>query len=220
MKKYLTKEMLKRNLVMLFSVCMMGVCVQFLNLTKLGPDPCSALNYGASARLGMSFGNYQLLFNVILFLIVVVQDRTLFGTGSLGNMIVVGYAADFTGWVLRQTGLLKTLENTMTTGLAVGIMIPTLLVFLVVAALYMNCGLGTAPYDAVPFLVHRKLEKATKKSIPFRFVRMAFDGIVTLAAFLVGGSIGIVTVLMIFLLGPAVDMVSKAVKKSGLFSKQ
>ena len=218
MKKYLTKEMLKRNLVMLFSVCMMGVCVQFLNLTKLGPDPCSALNYGVAAKLHMSFGNYQFLFNVILFLIVVFQDRTLFGTGSLGNMILVGYAADFTGWVLEQAGLMQRLQN-MTPGLAVGIMIPTLLVFLVVAALYMNCGLGTAPYDAVPFLVHRKLEKATKKTIPFRFIRMAFDGIVTLAAFVVGGSIGIVTVLMIFLLGPAVDMVSKLVEKSGIFSK-
>lgn len=216
MKKYFTKDFIKRNLVMLFSVCMMGVCVQFLNLTKLGPDPCSALNYGVSEKLGMSFGNYQFLFNIILFLIVVVQDRTLFGTGSLGNMILVGYAADFTGWLLTLTGLMPKLEN-MSSGLAVGIMIPTLAVFLVVAALYMNCGLGTAPYDAIPFLVHRKLEKATKKTIPFRFIRMAFDGIVTLAAFLIGGSIGIVTVLMIFLLGPAVDMVSGLVKKSGIF---
>lgn len=219
MKKYLTKEYVKRNLIMLFSVCMMGVCVQFLNLTKLGPDPCSALNYGVSAKLGMTFGTYQFLFNVILFLIVVVQDKSLFGTGSLGNMILVGYAADFTGWVLEITGLLPKLQNNMSTGLAVGIMIPALAVFLVVAALYMNCGLGTAPYDAIPFLVHKKLEQARKKSIPFRFVRMAFDGIVTLAAFLIGGGIGIVTVLMIFLLGPAVDMVSKVVEKSGIFAK-
>ncbi|MBO5353004.1 MAG: hypothetical protein J6A77_06860 [Lachnospiraceae bacterium] len=219
MKKYLTKEYLKRNLIMLFSVCMMGVCVQFLNLTKLGPDPCSSLNYGVSAKLGMSFGTYQFLFNVVLFLIVVVQDKSLFGTGSLGNMILVGYAADFTGWVLQVTGLLPKLQENMSAGLAVGIMIPALAVFLVVAALYMNCGLGTAPYDAIPFLVHKKLEMARKKKIPFRFVRMAFDGIVTLAAFLIGGGIGIVTVLMIFLLGPAVDGVSRVVEKSGIFTE-
>ena len=219
MKKYFTKEILKRNLVMLFAVCMMGGCVQFLNLTNLGPDPCSALNYGVSDKLGMSFGNYQFLFNVLLFLIVVVQDRTLFGTGSLGNMILVGYAADFTGWVLRATGAMKHLEH-MSPGMAAGIMIPTLAVFLVVAALYMNCGLGTAPYDAIPYLVHKKLEKATKKTIPFRFIRMAFDGIVTLAAFIIGGGIGIVTVLMIFLLGPAVDLVSGLVQKSGLFAEK
>lgn len=219
MKKYLTKEYLKRNLIMLFSVCMMGVCVQFLNLTKLGPDPCSALNYGVSAKLGMSFGTYQFLFNVILFLVVVVQDRSLFGTGSLGNMILVGYAADFAGWLLQVTGVLPELKESMTTGLAVGIMVPALAVFLVAAALYMNCGLGTAPYDAIPFLVHKKLEKAMKKKIPFRFVRMAFDGIVTLAAFVIGGGIGIVTVLMIFLLGPAVDLVSGMVEKSGIFAK-
>ena len=114
MKKYVTKENIKRNLVMLLAVIMMGVCVQFLNLTNLGPDPCSALNYGVSARLGMSFGNYQLLFNIILFLIVVVQDRTLFGTGTLGNMIVVGYSADFTGWVLEQMGMMPYFQNGVT----------------------------------------------------------------------------------------------------------
>lgn len=217
MKKYLTKEYVKRNIIMLFSVCMMGVCVQFLNLTKLGPDPCSALNYGVSSKIGMSFGTYQMLFNVVLFLIVVVQDKSLFGTGSLGNMILVGYAADFTGWVLKVVGIFPKLEQ-MSSGMAVGIMIPALAIFLVVAALYMNCGLGTAPYDAIPFLVHKNLEKIRKKTIPFRFVRMAFDGIVTLLAFLIGGGIGIVTVLMIFLLGPAVDMVSKVVEKSGIFT--
>ena len=217
MKKYLTKEYVKRNLIMLFSVCMMGVCVQFLNLTKLGSDPCSALNYGVSSKIGMSFGTYQMLFNVVLFLIVVVQDKSLFGTGSLGNMILVGYAADFTGWVLKTVGILPELEQ-MSSAMAVGIMIPALVVFLVAAALYMNCGLGTAPYDAISFLVHKKLEKIRKKTIPFRFVRMAFDGIVTLLAFLIGGGIGIVTVLMIFLLGPAVDMVSKVVEKSGIFT--
>ena len=218
MKRYLTKEMMKRNVVMLFAVFMMGVCVQFLNLTNLGPDPCSALNYGVSAHLGMSFGNYQLLFNIILFLIVVVQDRTLFGTGTLGNMIVVGYAADFTGWVLKQNGMMSYFE-TMNLGKGIGIMIPTLLVFLVAAALYMNCGLGTAPYDALPFLLHQKLEKAAKKTIPYKFVRILYDGIATVAAFLAGGSVGIVTVLMVFTLGPCVDLVSGLVKKSGIFEK-
>jgi len=216
MKKYVTKENIKRNLVMLLAVIMMGVCVQFLNLTNLGPDPCSALNYGVSARLGMSFGNYQLLFNIILFLIVVVQDRTLFGTGTLGNMIVVGYSADFTGWVLEQMGMMPYFQN-MSIAKEIGVMIPTLLVFLVAAALYMNCGLGTAPYDALPFLVHKKLEKATNKTIPYKFVRILYDGIATVAAFLAGGSVGVVTVLMVFTLGPCVDLVSGLVKKSGIF---
>ena len=218
MKQYITKDFLKRTILMFVSVVIMGICVFFLNRTNLGPDPCSAVNYAVSSRIGMSFGTYQLIVNIILFLFTVVQDKSLFGLGTLGNMIVVGYSADFTGWVVGKLGLLPE-TMTLTVAQSVMIMIPTLAVFLVAAALYMNCGLGTSPYDALPILIHHKIEKATKKTIPFRFVRMVYDGTFTLAAFLIGGGIGIVTVLMVFTLGPAVDLVGKVVGKLGIFSE-
>ena len=216
MKKYITKDFLKGAILMFISVVIMGICVFFLNRTNLGPDPCSAVNYAVSNRIGMSFGTYQLIVNIILFLFTVFQDRTLFGLGTIGNMVVVGYSADFTGWVVGKLGLLPE-TMTLTVAQSVMIMIPTLAVFLVAAALYMNCGLGTSPYDALPLLIHHKLEKATEKTIPFRFVRMVYDGTFTLAAFLIGGGIGIVTVLMVFTLGPAVDLVGKVVGKLGIF---
>jgi len=216
MKKYLTKEMRKRILLMLVGVFFMGVGVQFLNRTNLGPDPFSAMNYGFAEMFGISFGTFQLLFNAVLFLIVLLKDRTLFGLGTIGNMVIVGYSADFTGWVVDKLGFFPTAEE-MTFGIKIGIMIPTLILFLFAAALYMNCGLGTSPYDALPLLLHQGIEKATKKQIPYKFVRMLYDGIATVVALLVGGTVGVVTVLMVFTLGPCVDFVSGLVKKSGIF---
>jgi len=215
MKKYLTKEMQKRILLMLVGVFFMGVGVQFLNRTNLGPDPFSAMNYGFSAMCGLSFGTTQLIFNVILFLIVFVVDRKKFGLGTIGNMVVVGYSADFTGWVIEKLGIWP--EGELSFGIKLAIMIPTLILFLFAAALYMNCGLGTSPYDALPVLLHQGMEKATKKQIPYKFMRMLYDGIATIVAFLVGGTVGVVTVLMVFTLGPCVDFVSGLVKKSGIF---
>lgn len=216
MKKYLTKEMIKRIVLMLVGVFFMGVGVQFLNRTNLGPDPFSALNYGLSAKAGLSFGTFQLIFNAVLFVIVLLKDRKLFGLGTIGNMVIVGYSADFTGWVVDKLGFFPAAEE-LTFGMKIGIMIPTLVLFLFAAALYMNCGLGTSPYDALPLLLHRAVEKAAKKEIPYKFVRMLYDGIATVAAFLVGGTVGVVTVLMVFTLGPCVDYVSGLVKKSGIF---
>lgn len=215
MKKYLTKEMQKRILLMLVGVFFMGVGVQFLNRTNLGPDPFSAMNYGFSAMCGLSFGTTQLIFNIILFLIVFVVDRKKFGLGTIGNMVVVGYSADFTGWVIEKLGIWP--EGELSFGMKLAIMIPTLILFLFAAALYMNCGLGTSPYDALPVLLHQGMEKATKKQIPYKFMRMLYDGIATIVAFLVGGTVGVVTVLMVFTLGPCVDFVSGLVKKSGIF---
>ena len=218
MKHYFTKEKIKRIIFMLIAVFFMGVGVQFLNRTNLGPDPFSALNYGLSAKAGLTFGTFQLMFNAVLFAIVLFKDRKLFGLGTIGNMVIVGYSADFTGWVVDKQGFFPPVEE-LTVGMKIGIMIPTLALFLFAAALYMNCGLGTSPYDALPILLHRATENAAKKTIPYRFVRMLYDGVATVAAILVDGSVGIVTVLMVFTLGPCVDLVSGLVKKSGIFEK-
>ena len=176
------------------------------------------MNYGLSAKAGLTFGTFQLLFNAVLFVIVLLKDWKLFGLGTIGNMVIVGYSADFTGWVVDKLGFFPPVEE-LTIGMKIGIMVPTLVLFLFAAALYMNCGLGTSPYDALPLLLHRAIEKAAKKQIPYKFIRMLYDGIATVAAFLVGGSVGVVTVLMVFTLGPCVDFVSGLVKKSGIFEK-
>ncbi len=219
MKGYFTKEKIKRILLMLVGVFFMGVTVQFLNMTNLGPDPYSAMNYGISARTGVSFGTCQLCFNLILFLFVVWKNRKLFGLGTIGNMVVVGYSADFTGWVLKQLNILQDPEA-MTLGMSFAVMIPALIVFVFAAALYMNCGLGTSPYDSLPYLMHQALEKATKRTIPYKVTRIAYDGLATIVALIIGGSVGVVTVLMVFLLGPVIDIVSGLVEKSGIFKNE
>ena len=184
LKKYATKDVLGRTLLMLLAVSFMGVAVKLLNITEAGPDPYSALNYGMSARLSMSFGNYQLLSNLVLFLLVLFQNPKLFGLGTIGNMVVVGYAADFTGWVLEKTGILP---EVLPIGARIAILVLALIVFLIAAGIYMNCGLGTSPYDAFSFLIHEKLEKWTKKKLPFRFVRIGYDAVFTARAVLDGG---------------------------------
>ncbi len=178
----MTREYFIRLIAMLFSVTMMGVCVSILVMTNFGPDPCSAMNYGMARLTGLSFGTYQVIFNIILFMFIFVCDKSLLGIGSFANMIVIGYAADFTTWAMNKFFGITTFEGLLQ---RVCIMIPTLLVFLVVASVYMNSGLGTSPYDALVYLIHKKLCQKLNKEIPFRVVRMAYDFVVTAFAFLI-----------------------------------
>ena len=199
-----------RLMMMLLSVCIMGVCVSLLVMTSFGPDPCSALNYGMAELTGLSFGTYQACFNIILFIFVFWCDRSLLGPGSFGNMILVGYAADFTTWFVGQ--ILGITEVVSLTARIIMLLV-VLLIFVVAAAVYMNSGLGTAPYDALVFLIHRHLCKKTKKEIPFKVVRISYDGLITVIAFLIGGEVGVMTVLMIILLGPTIELVGKQMAK-------
>lgn len=196
----------KNMIQMLLSVIVMGMCVSILVMTQFGPDPCSAMNYGMARILGLSFGVYQILFNLVLLVFVLLIDRSLLGPGTFGNMFLVGISADFTTWLVGK--VFGTTEiSTFTMRMAV--MIPTLIIFVFAAAVYMNSELGTAPYDALPYLIHKRLCAKTGKKIRFRTVRMIFDGLITLFAFCIKGEVGLITVLMIVSLGPAIDAVDK-----------
>jgi uncharacterized membrane protein YczE len=86
------------------------------------------------------------------------------------------------------------------------VLIPALAIFVVSAAVYMDVKLGTAPYDAIAFIIAKWMPK-----VPFRLIRMAFDFTVIVIAFLFGGKIGIVTILMGFTLGPVIGAVGEKI---------
>ena len=208
---YLRKN-LKNIICMLVAVCVMGMGVAVLNMTGLGPDPCSALHYAMSRVTGLSFGTYQLCINAVLFLFLLFKDRSLFGPGTFGNMILVGYSADITTWLINKIFGVTKIESLT---VAIIVMIPALAVFVLAAAVYMNSKTGTAPYDALSYFIHGILEKKTGKTIPFKVVRIGYDMFVTIAAVIIclvakiDMTVGVVTVIMLFALGPVIDAVAR-----------
>lgn len=208
----ITSEWLKSLFVMMVAVIVMGMCVSLLVMCDMGTDPCSAMNYGISAKLGMKFGNYQLLSNIILLIVVIFFERKLIGMGTFANMILVGYSADFFSWIWKE--VCHTPEQ-LDLGIRILILIPALIVFILAAAIYMQSGHGTAPYDAVSFLISDRIEKHTGKHM-FRIVRMLYDLAATGIGLLTGGEVGVITILMVALLGPVVDLVGKRIEQRKL----
>lgn len=215
MKSSFNKQWFKSFFIMLISVTLMGFSVSLLVLTDMGTDPCSAMNYGISGILGMSFGSFQLLLNALLLIFVLFADRSLIGTGTVGNMVLVGYTADFFSFIWHN--VLK-IPYSLPPGVRIGLLVPTLIVFVAAAACYMNSGHGMAPYDAISFIISNRLEKITGKDNLFKYVRFCYDLLVTLISIAAGGQTGIITFLMVILLGPAVAFVGKLFKKHGFLS--
>lgn len=195
----------KRILAVVLAVILMGFSLTFLIRLNFGTDPCSSMNLGISNMLGISFGNWQVIFNLILFIIVILCDRSQIGWGSLVNMFLIGYSVDFFGWILDHT-----LPTDFFTGLGIriAILIPSLTLFILAAGIYMAVDLGSAPYDAVVFILASKLKK-----IPFRAVRMSWDITACILGYLLGSTIGLVTVVMAFSLGPVISLVKIKIDK-------
>lgn len=195
----------KDILTMLGAVITMGICVALLWVVDFGTDPYSFMNASIASRLGLSFGNYQLILNLILLGVIVLVDRQQIGLGTLGNMVLVGYAADLTYALCRQVLHIPT---TLSLGIRVVIFIPVMILFIISAALYMSCELGTAPYDALAFTIHKYLAKHYPH-LSIRVVRTLYDACVCCIGLLAGGKLGLATVFIVLFMGSSVNAFQK-----------
>lgn len=189
----------KRLVMVIAAVITMGFCLSFLNKCNFGTDPCTVFNLGVSGRLGISLGNWQAGLNSVLLIFIFFTGRSMIGWGTLANMFLVGYSFDFFTWI-NSKWMPENMFDSMTVRIIIAI--PALAVFIFVAAIYMSCDLGTAPYDAIPFILSKRTDR-----ISFKTIRMCYDMVFVMGGFLLGSTIGVVTIIMAFSLGPVIAWV-------------
>ena len=202
------KDGAKRMAIMFMSILLMGFAVSVFSYSGMGVDPFTALNMSISAKLGISFGFLQMCVNgVVLVLVALTADR-LINVGTIVNMVGVGYVCEFFTSIYNQF-LPK--ENPF----AVRLVLMALGVFLLSlsASLYFNCNVGVSPYDALGFV----MEEKTK--LKYRWCRVVTDLICTGVAFLLGGPIGIGTVVTAFFMGPVISFCDNSISKKVLQAK-
>lgn len=187
----------RRLAVLITSLTVIGICVAVFKSVGFGTDPCSTFTLGISARTGVSFGTCQLVFNLLMFLPVIHLDLSRIGIGTVGNMVGVGYIADFCMRVID----IWTPPEGLSMAVRVFMFALSMTAFLVAASFYMVVDLGVAPYDAIPQLIAARTNKLSPRS-----VRMLWDLSILTIGFLLGSTIGLTTLITGFCLGPAIDL--------------
>ena len=190
-----------RMIMMLCGIMAQGLGLSLLRAVNLGTDPCSCLTQGVTNFVPLSFGTCQLLCHLVTFVFVLRYDLSMIGFGTIGNMCFLGYISDFFQWIwslLLPAGFFEVVLNRYI------LLLPSLAVFLLGAAAYMCAGLGSSPYDALPFIISGHVRR-----FPFKIVRMLWDISFMAAGFVLGGDVGIVTILVAFFLGPIITRVQK-----------
>ncbi len=194
------KNLVMRIVLVVLANMILGLGISLLRLAGFGTDPYTCMNLGVSSKLGMSYGTYQMIFNIVLFIPVFILDRKSFGVGALVNMLVLGYFVEFFMFAFGAVGI--TIEG-LAGNLLIQIPILTLGVFVVCfgVALYMFCDLGSAPYDRLGVII----ENYSHGKIKFKWARVCLDIFSTVVGFLTGSVIGIGTVIIAFFTGPIVS---------------
>lgn len=194
-------HMERRIPVLILSVVLMGMCIAFFEKTRVGTDPCTVFNLSMAQNVlhWQNLGTWQLLFNLVLLaVILLLREGRCIGLGSLANMVLVGYSRDFFKPIV-ETLLPGEVESLLVRG---AVFVPAMVLFLVAVAFYMVVELGTAPYDAMSQIISRRTK------LPFVVVRVTYDIVITAIGFLLGGQIGVFTVLSCFFLGPVISAIA------------
>lgn len=198
MKKPFSREFWIRVLLLLLGLAIAHLGVTLFLLTELGSDPFNVLIQGLSRTINnplLSHGRVHLLVSVLIVLVLLATDRHYIGVGTLLCMALGGPIIDvYSAWLspfIRGNGPL-------------GLRLPLLVLGCVILAFGMTIVIrseaGTGPNDLVAVVLSEKLSK------PFGPVRVAVDLVFALAGYLLGGTVGLGTVICAFVVGPAAQL--------------
>ena len=160
------KPFMKRCVMMITGILFIGICVGAFRLSAFGVDAFTSMNLGISGFIHMSFGNWQLIMNGAILVLVFFTIRHCIGAGTIVNMVGVGYMADFICWLFQEA-----LKVEMVLPLRIGALVIGCLFAGLGVSLYMVAEMGIAPYDSVALII----EKWTQGKIPFQYARVVSD---------------------------------------------
>ena len=158
--------LLKRTIMMLVGILFISIAVGCYRLSGFGVDAFTCMNLGISGFIGMTFGTWQLIMNILILIVVFFTIRKCIGAGTIVNMVCVGYGADFICWMVQDV-----LRIDMTLPLRIGALILGSLFAGLGVAFYMVAEMGIAPYDSVALII----EKITKNRVKFQYARVLSD---------------------------------------------
>lgn len=182
-----------RTLMSFVGIALLSLGTAFLRGGQVGLDPFTATNTGISGHLNLSLGVYQLGANLLIFIFILVMDRHKIGIGTLLNMVLVGFEVQW--FIALYQRLFGTQVNVI---IIISNLIIGLLLFTLGASMYMGADLGVAPYDAIAPILSDRLHAQ------YRTVRIAQDVLFMVVAFLVGGPVGVGTIIVAFFTGPLI----------------
>jgi uncharacterized membrane protein YczE len=181
---------LARRLSQLFvGLVLYGVSDALLVLGGLGLDPWDVLHQGLSRRTGIPIGTWTIIVGAaVLLMWIPLRQRP--GVGTACNVVVIGTVIDVVLAVVPAPHALPLRWASLLTGVALNG---------VATACYIGAGLGPGPRDGL-------MTGIARRGHSLRLVRTCIELSVLAAGWLLGGTVGIGTVLYAVSIGPIVHL--------------
>jgi uncharacterized protein len=198
---FMSWRYLIRLLVLICGLFLMATGIVCTYRSTLGLGPWDVLHQGISYHTPFSFGTANITVGAFILLLGLLL-KVYPGVGTLLNMMLIGILVD---WQLRLNWLPDLSGQPVLLRLLVNIMGVSLSGF--GTAFYIAPRMGAGPRDGLMLRLH----VLTKMRISI--VRVMLECSVLLIGFLLGGTVGIGTLIFALGIGPAVEISFNLVKK-------
>ena len=179
-----------RRLIQLFvGLWLYGVAMAMLIRSTLGLDPWDVFHDGVRSLTGLSFGTVVILAGVAVLLLWIPLKQWP-GLGTVANTIVIGLATDAT---------LAVLEAPVGLGWRTLFLIGGIVLNGLAGALYIGSQYSPGPRDGLMTGLSRRT------GLSLRLVRTALEVTVLVIGWLLGGVVGLGTVLYAIGIGPVIQ---------------
>jgi uncharacterized membrane protein YczE len=156
-----------------------------LLLSGLGVDPWDVFHQGLSRRTGLAVGTWTILVGAtVLLLWIPLRQRP--GLGTLANVVVIGLVINV---------VLVTVPAPRALGLQLVTMLAGVGLNGVATGAYIGAGLGPGPRDGL-------MTGLAARGRSLRVVRTAIEVVVLVTGWLLGGTVGLGTVVYALGIGP------------------
>jgi uncharacterized membrane protein YczE len=175
-----------RRLIQLFTgLVLYGISDSMLLLAGLGVDPWDVLHQGLARRTGVPTGTWAIIVGVVVLLLwIPLRQRP--GIGTLCNVVVVGAVID---------AVLATVSPPHSLPVQAAVMVSGVVLNGVATGLYIGAGLGPGPRDGL-------MTGFAARGHSLRLVRTCIEITVLAAGWLLGGTVGVGTVVYAVCIGP------------------
>lgn len=172
---------------LLIGLVIFGAGLAFMVESELGLGPWMTFHEGLSDRTGISIGVMGIIVGIVVVLLWLPLGER-FGVGTVFNVVLVGICVDVTLALVPDIEITALRWVTLVGG-----------VFMVgfSTGLYVGAGLGPGPRDGL-------MTGLAKRGIPIARARTGVEVMVLAAGWLLGGTVGVGTLLFGFGIGPLV----------------
>lgn len=179
--------MARRLTRLVFGLLLCGTGVSFMIDADLGLAPWDVLHQGVSIHTGIPIGTVAILVGIVVLLAwLPLHER--YGVGTLLNVLIIGTTIDV---------LLAVLPDHPPMGVRIALLLVGTFLFGPGSGFYIGAGMGPGPRDGL-------MTAIAARGHSIRVVRTILELSVLMVGFLLGGSVGIGTVLFAVTIGPNV----------------